>query len=76
VRNIRPRAPGERSPFEQLERTQDESAVRRARAERYAALAARRGTFLAATLLVVLGFLLQLAGAWPGCCPPWIASQP
>ncbi|HEY7553041.1 MAG TPA: hypothetical protein VH913_26410 [Hyphomicrobiaceae bacterium] len=75
VRNIRPRAPGERNPFEQLERMQDDGAIRKARAEHYAALAARRGAFLAASLLVVLGFLLQLAGAWPGCCPPWITPQ-
>ncbi|HEY1243878.1 MAG TPA: hypothetical protein VGF29_03510, partial [Hyphomicrobiaceae bacterium] len=75
VRNIRPRAPGEGNPFEQLERMQDESAIRKARAEHHAALAARRRTFLAAGLLVVLGFLLQLAGAWPGCCRPWIAPQ-
>jgi hypothetical protein len=54
---------------------QDEGAIRKARAEHHAALAARRGMFLAASLLVVLGFLLQLAGAWPGCCPPWIAPQ-
>jgi hypothetical protein len=27
-------------------------------------------------LLIGLGFALQLAGAWPGCCPPWIAPQP
>jgi hypothetical protein len=75
IRGIRPRAPGERNPFEQLERMQDESAVRNARAEHYAALTARRGAFLVATGLIVLGFLLQLAGAWPGCCPPWIAPQ-
>jgi hypothetical protein len=75
VRNIRPHTPGERNPFAQLERMQDEGAIRKARAEHYAALAARRGTFLAASLLVVLGFLLQLAGAWPGCCPPWITPQ-
>jgi hypothetical protein len=28
-------------------------------------MSARRGVFLLATALVVAGFLLQLAGAWP-----------
>jgi hypothetical protein len=36
-------------------------------------MAARRGVFLLAAALIVSGFVLQLAGAWPGCCPPWIA---
>jgi len=38
-------------------------------------MAARKGTFLLATALIGLGFVLQIAGAWPGCCPPWIAPQ-
>jgi hypothetical protein len=76
LRNMRPRAPGERNPFEQLDRMQDESAVRTARAEHRNAMATRRGVFLLATALIVLGFALQLIGAWPGCCPPWITPQP
>ena len=72
MRNIRPRAPGERNPFESLERMQDEQSVRKARSEHRSALAARRGVFLLATTLIVLGFALQIVGAWPGCCPPWI----
>ena len=65
LRNMRPRAPGERNPFEQLDRMQDEGAIRTARTEHRAALAARRGIFLLATALIVSGFLLQIAGAWP-----------
>jgi hypothetical protein len=76
MRNIRPRAPGERNPFESLDRMQDEQAIRKARAEHRAALGARRGVFLLATTLIVLGFVLQLIGAWPGCCAPWITPQP
>lgn len=76
MRNMRTSAPGERNPFEQLDRMQDENAIRNARAEHRAALAARRGVFLLATALIVLGFALQIVGAWPGCCPPWIAPQP
>jgi hypothetical protein len=76
MRNLRPQAPGARSPYESLDRFADEQAIRRARAEHKAALGARRGVFLLATGLIVLGFLLQLAGAWPGCCPPFIAPQP
>jgi hypothetical protein len=76
LRNIRPRAPGERNPFESLDRMQDEQSVRRARTEHRTALAARRGVFLLATTLIVLGFVLQLVGAWPGCCPPWFVPQP
>jgi hypothetical protein len=72
MRNMRPRAPGERNPFEQLDRMQDESAMRNARTEHRNAMVSRRGLFLLATALIVLGFALQLVGAWPGCCPPWI----
>ena len=27
---------------------------------------------LATVHLTTVGFMLQIAGAWPGCCPPWI----
>ena len=76
MRNMIPRDPRERNPYESLERMQDENAIRRARAEHRAAMAARRGVFLLATALIVTGFLLQLVGAAPGCCPPWIAPAP
>jgi hypothetical protein len=44
---------------------QDDMAIRRARDERRAAQSARRRWFVSATVLIVLGFLLQLAGALP-----------
>jgi hypothetical protein len=75
LRNLRTAPPGTRNPFETLERVQDEAALRRARGEARAAMAARKGIFLLATALIVLGFALQIAGAWPGCCPPWVAPQ-
>jgi hypothetical protein len=75
MRNMFPRAPGERNPYESLERVQDEQAIRRARTEHRAAMAARKGTFVLATTLIVAGFLLQIVGSWPGCCPPWIVPQ-
>jgi hypothetical protein len=76
MRNIRPRAPGEQNPYERLEQHQDVSAIRKARALHRAAMSARRGTFIFSMALIAVGFLLQIAGAWPGCCPPWIAPQP
>src|SRR5262245_6274849 len=75
MRTMIRRAPGERNPYEALERVQDEQAIRRARAEHRTAMAARKGTFVVATLLIILGFVFQLVGAWPGCCPPFIAPQ-
>jgi hypothetical protein len=65
MRNMRPLKPGERDPYEQLNRSADEHAVRKAREEHRAALGARRGVFLLATALIVSGFVLQIAGAWP-----------
>ena len=76
MRNMIPRDPGQRNPYESLERMQDEQAIRRARSVHRQAMAARQRMFLLATALVVVGFLAQLVGAWPGCCPPWIAPQP
>ncbi len=63
------------TPTRRWSGVQDEQAIRRARAEHGAALTARRGTFLVATVLIVVGFVLQIIGAWPGCCPPWITPQ-
>jgi len=73
MRTLIPREPGERNPYESLERVQDEQAIRKARGAHRAAMAARRWTFLLAMAMIALGFVLQIAGAWPGCCPPWIA---
>ena len=44
---------------------QDDMAISRARSERRAVQAGRRRWFLAATVLIVLGFILQLTGALP-----------
>jgi hypothetical protein len=75
LRQLRAAQPGQRNPFETLERVQDEAALRKARNVHRTAMAARKGTFLLASALIGLGFLLQIAGAWPGCCPPWIAPH-
>jgi hypothetical protein len=75
LRNMRPRQPGVANPYEALERVQDDQAIRKARTLHRAAMAARRGTFMLSVALIVVGFILQLVGAWPGCCPPWIAPQ-
>jgi hypothetical protein len=69
------RDPTERNPYESLERLQDETAVRKAREAAIQTRLARRGIFLTAAFLIVTGFLLQIVGAVPGCCPPWIAPQ-
>lgn len=44
---------------------QDDMAIRRAREERRGAMQGRRRWFIAASVLIVLGFALQLAGAIP-----------
>lgn len=75
LRNLRPTPQGQRNPFETLERVQDEAALRRAREAHRAAMASRKGTFIFSTVLIALGFVLQLAGAWPGCCPPLVTPQ-
>jgi hypothetical protein len=75
LRQLRAAQPGQRNPFEALERVQDEAALRKARNVHRSAMAARKGTFLLASVLIGLGFLLQMTGAWPGCCLPWIAPQ-
>jgi hypothetical protein len=76
MRTMIPRDPGQRNPYESLERVQDEQAIRKARSIHRQAMAARKRMFILSMLLIVLGFALQLAGAWPGCCQPWIAPQP
>jgi hypothetical protein len=44
---------------------QDDMAINRMRQERRAVLTTRRRWFIAATVLIVLGFVFQLAGALP-----------
>jgi hypothetical protein len=73
MRTMIPRDPGQRNPYESLERAQDEQAIRKARETHRAAMMARRGTFIFSTALIVVGFVLQIIAAWPGCCAPWIA---
>ncbi len=53
------------NPYAAIERMQDEQASRASRSALRASLTARRGVFVLASVLIVLGFLLQLAGAWP-----------
>jgi hypothetical protein len=72
MRDLRERGRGGPNPYQSLDRMEDESAIRRARTEHRAALQARRGVFLLATVLIVAGFLLQIAASVPGCCPPLI----
>lgn len=49
---------------------QDDMAIRKARSERMQALRGRRFWFICATVLIVLGSLLQLAGALPPTVMP------
>jgi len=65
LRNLRPASPAASDPFAALHKMQDDQAIRRARIAHKSAMAARRTTFMFAAMLVVVGFLLQLAGAWP-----------
>ena len=69
------RPPTEPNPYASLERAQDDMAIRKARSAHRATLAARKSVFVLAMTLIVAGFLLQIAGAIPGCCPPWVAPQ-
>lgn len=65
VRSLRPASASQGDPFATLHKLQDDQAIRRARLAHKAAMAARRTTFALAATLIVVGFLLQLAGAWP-----------
>ena len=56
---------GMRGHLETAGQMQDDMAIRRAREERRGAMQGRRRWFIAASVLIVLGFLLQLAGAVP-----------
>ncbi len=56
---------GMRGHLETAGQMQDDMAVRRAREERRNAMRGRRRWFIAASALIVLGFLLQLAAAAP-----------
>jgi hypothetical protein len=64
LRNLGPPSPGS-DPFAALHRMQDDQAVRSARMAHKSAMAARRSVFIIAAAFIALGFLLQLAGAWP-----------
>lgn len=54
------------------QRIHDEMQTRAAHAAHTETLGARKSVFITATVLIVTGFALQIAGSWPGCCPPWI----
>jgi len=56
------------------QRLHEEMQMRSAQAQHHETLGARKSVFLTATVLIVTGFALQIAGSWPGCCPPWIRS--
>ena len=56
---------GMRGHLEVAGQMQDDMAIRRAREERRGAMHGRRRWFTAASILIVFGFLLQLAGAVP-----------
>jgi hypothetical protein len=64
-----------RTHAETSARLYDEMTFRGAQAARKAALGKRRSMFIAATALIIVGFALQIAGAVPACCPPWIVPQ-
>jgi hypothetical protein len=63
LRGLRP-IPGN-DPFTALHKMQDDQAVRSARMAHKSAMTARRSVFILAAAFIALGFLLQLAGAWP-----------
>ena len=65
LRSLRPPAGPGSDPFAALHKMQDEQAIRSQRTAHRSAMAARRKIFVLAAALVTLGFLLQLAGAWP-----------
>jgi hypothetical protein len=60
---------GLRQHLETTGKLMDESALRRAWEAHGGTLARRKIAFLTATLLIIAGAGLQLAGNWPGCCP-------
>src|SRR5215470_9623013 len=64
LRSLRPASQGS-DPFAALHRMQDDQAVRGARMAHKSAMAARRAVFIMAAAFIAVGFLLQVAGAWP-----------
>jgi hypothetical protein len=56
---------GMRRHLETAGQMQDDMVIRRARDERRSAMSGRRRWFLTASILIVLGFLFQFAGAVP-----------
>jgi uncharacterized membrane protein len=69
------RDPTERNPYESLERIQDEASLRKAREIYRASRRSRRAIFMLAAVLIVAGFALQILGAVPGCCPPFVVAS-
>lgn len=65
LRSLRPAGGPASDPFATLNKMQDDQAIRSARMAHKLAMAARRTTFLLAAALITVGFLLQVAGAWP-----------
>ena len=64
-----------RAHADTVARMEDERHARQEQARARATLGKRKWMFIAATVLIILGFALQLIGAVPGCCPPWIVPQ-
>lgn len=55
----------QRRHLETSNRLMEDQAIRRERSAQIAARGARRGIFALAAALIIAGFLLQIAGAWP-----------
>jgi hypothetical protein len=54
-----------------MEDWSDYIARRRANHDRFHTLSERKGAFLLAALLIIVGTALQILGTWPGCCQAW-----
>ena len=70
MRNMIPRDPGQRNPYESLERVQDEQAIRKARSVHRQAMAARKRMFLLSIALIVLGFSPSSSAPGPAAARP------
>lgn len=64
-----------RAHLDASSRMHEEMQFRAAQSAHKATLGARKSVFIAATVLIVLGFALQILGSIPGCCEPWIVPQ-
>jgi hypothetical protein len=65
----------QRTHAETAARMHDQMQFQAAQRIHWSSLSSRKRVFLAASVLIVLGFALQLLGAVPGCCPPGIMPQ-